>query len=115
MLSGFLPALAQWPVFLAMYSALNSFPFALPAGFYWLSSLSAPDPYLILPALVVATALWQTWATTSPEQRRFLVIIPVLMGFFMLRASAAVSLYWAASNLISLAQHYLSTRRTAVA
>lgn len=115
MLAGCLPALVQWPIFMAMYGALTSFPYAVPASFFWLQNLGAPDPYFILPLLAVATSVWQIWASTPREQRLTMLIIPVLFGFFMLKASAAIALYWVAGNVISLVQHYLMTRRPATA
>lgn len=115
LLAGCLPALLQWPVFMAMYGALNSFAIAIPAGFFWLSSLSAPDPYLVLPLLAVLTSGWQTLATVPKQQRLTMLVLPVIMGFFVVKASAAVGLYWVVSNVFSLAQHYLLTRRTASA
>lgn len=115
LLAGCLPALAQWPVFMAMYAALSSFPVGVGAGFFWLENLSAPDPYFVLPLLVVVTTAWQTWATVPREQRMAMMVMPVLMGLFVVKASAAVSLYWVASNLFGLVQHYLAVRRTATA
>ncbi|HWI61333.1 MAG TPA: membrane protein insertase YidC [Symbiobacteriaceae bacterium] len=110
MLAGCLPALLQWPVFMAMYGALNSFAFAVPAAFLWLENLAAPDPYFILPLLAVATSVWQTWAGTPKAQRLTMLLLPILFGFFMLKASAAVALYWVSGNLISFAQTYLLKR-----
>ena len=115
LLAGCLPALLQWPVFMAMYGALNSFAIAVPAGFFWLSNLSAPDPYLILPLLAVLTSGWQTFTTVPKQQRWSMLFLPVVMGFFVVKASAAVGLYWVVSNAFSLVQHYLLTRRTASA
>lgn len=115
MAGGCLPVLLQWPVFMAMYGALNSFSYAVPASFFWLQNLGAPDPYFILPVLAVATSVWQIWASTPAQQRLTMVIIPVLFGFFMIKASAAVALYWVAGNVISLVQHYLVGRRGAMA
>lgn len=115
MLAGCLPVLAQWPILLAMYSALSSFPLAVPAGFLWLKDLALPDPYFILPLLVIGTQVWQSLATLPKEQRAMAFILPVMIGFFLVKASAAVVLYWAASNLVSLTQHYLFRRREALA
>lgn len=108
---GCLAMLAQWPVLFAMYSALSQFPLAVPAGFLWLESLALPDPTFILPVLVICTQLWQSLATMPREQRAMAFVLPVILGFMLLKASAAVSLYWLASNLFSLAEHYWLARR----
>lgn len=42
-----------------------------------------------------------------------MMLLPVLFGFFMLKASAAVGLYWVAGNIISLVQYYVMRPRTA--
>ena len=115
MLAGCLPTLLQWPIFMAMYGALSSFPFAVPATFLWLENLAAPDPYFILPLLAVATSVWQTWASVPRQQRLTLMILPVLFGLFMVKASAALALYWVSGNIISLIQYYLLGRRGAAA
>jgi len=113
--AGCLPALLQWPVFVAMYSALSTFPFAAPSAFLWLENLAAPDPYFILPIMAVVTSIWQTWASVPQQQRLTLMLLPVLFGFFMIKASAALALYWVGSNIISLLQSYLMNRRGAAA
>jgi YidC/Oxa1 family membrane protein insertase len=115
MLAGCLPALLQWPVFVAMYSGLNTFAYAVPAGFFWLTNLGAPDPYFILPLLAVATSVWQVWATTPKAQRLTMLVLPLVFSLVMLKASAAVALYWVASNVISMAQYYFFARKQAAA
>lgn len=115
MLAGCLPALLQWPVLIAMYGALNSFPYVLPAGFFWLENLAAPDPFFVLPVLAVATSVWQIWAGSPRQQRLTMLVVPVLMGLFLIKTSAAVMLYWVAGNVVSLLQQYLFARRPAVA
>lgn len=115
MLLGCLPALAQWPLFLAMYTALTAFPFTIPAGFAWIQHLALPDPYFILPAVSVLLSVGQVWMASPREQRIAMLILPVLMGFWMAKASAAVALYWVASNLFGLLQHVWLTRRPAAA
>lgn len=94
-----------------MYGALNTFPFALPAGFFWLENLGAPYPYFILPLLAVATSVWQTWATVPKQQRLSMMLLPAIFFFVMMKASAGVVLYWVVSNAVSLVQHYLLTAR----
>lgn len=115
LLAGCLPALAQWPVLLSMYGALTSYPYILPAGFLWLENLAMPDPYFVLPLLVVLTSAWQAWAMAPKGQRLTMVLIPVMIGIFTVKASAAVALYWTASNLLGILQYYLLPRRPAVA
>lgn len=115
LLGGCLPSVAQIPAFWAMYSALSTFPFALPAGFFWLENLGAPDPFYILPALVVGTQVWQSLVTLPREQRSLALVLPLVLGFFLVKATAAVSLYWLTSNLVSLVQHFLFSRRPAAA
>lgn len=115
LLGGCLPMLLQWPLFMAMYAGLNSFAYAVPAGFFWLQNLGAPDPFYILPLIALATSVWQVWATTPKAQRLTMLVLPLVFSLVMLKASAAVALYWVASNVISMAQYYFFARKQAAA
>lgn len=56
-----------------------------------------------------------TWTAVAPAQRLSVLIIPLVMGYYVVHASAAVGLYWVASNVISLLQQYVMARRAAAA
>ena len=66
-LAGCLPLLVQMPILMGMYYALFNFTFpsAEAAAFFWLPSMSEPDPYYILPVLSAATTFLQQKMTSS--------------------------------------------------
>ena len=102
---GLLGALVQLPVVLGMFYAVRR---CVNAGgrFLWIANIARPD---FLLAGLVALLTWATVALGShsaPEQgRTFLVLFPAVMMFLvLLRLSAGIGLYWAASNLVGLVQ-----------
>ena len=113
-LGGCLPILVQIPVFIALYWMLlesvemRQAPFAL-----WLTDLSSPDPYYVLPVLMGATMLVQHRLNPTPLdpiQARVMMILPVVFTFFFLWFPAGLVLYWVVNNALSIAQQWYITR-----
>ena len=113
-LGGCLPILVQIPVFIALYWMLlesvemRQAPFAL-----WLTDLSSPDPYYVLPILMGATMLVQHRLNPTPLdpiQARVMMILPVVFTFFFLWFPAGLVLYWVVNNALSIAQQWYITR-----
>jgi YidC/Oxa1 family membrane protein insertase len=75
--------------------------------------LSAPDPYPILPILVVATTFLQqrllTPPNTDPQQaqmtRTMQFTMPLMIGWFSLTFPSGLSIYWIVSNVIGTIQY----------
>jgi YidC/Oxa1 family membrane protein insertase len=44
------------------------------------------------------------------QQRMMTIMMPVMMGFFFFRLPAGLNLYYAESNLISIAQQFIMNR-----
>ena len=72
--SGCVPMLLQFPVLLAFYSMLSQSIELRGADFaLWITDLSQPDPYYVIPVLMAVTMFWQTKITPStadPAQQR---------------------------------------------
>ena len=105
--SSCLPMLIPMPLFIAMYRVLANAVEFRHARWYWLIDLAAPDPWHILPVLILITMFLTQWITPQPgaeamQRRMMLFLIPVIMGVTMWRLSSGLSLYWATGNLISL-------------
>lgn len=111
---GCLPLLLQMPVFFALFYALRDFQFGS-AGFLWLKSLSAPDPYYILPLISAASAYVQMrmTATDVQQQKWMLVGMPIFTGWISISFPAGLTLYWATSNLFSIGQQWVINRQMA--
>jgi YidC/Oxa1 family membrane protein insertase len=103
-----LPMLPQLPLFYAYYRVLYNAVELRQAHWFWLTDLSAPDPRYILPILIILSMALVQIITPSPgmeaNQRRMMVIMmPLMMGFFLLHAASGLALYWGTSNVINLA------------
>ena len=86
------------------------------SSFLWLD-LGEPDPYYILPILVVATMWAQqkmmaTPAGDSQQQQMnqsMQLMMPIMFGMFMYTAPAGVAMYFVVSNFLSIIQQYFTT------
>lgn len=142
-LGGCLPTLIQFPILIALYQAitrslaasplqlidLSQHLYKLPAGtldwlprpitlipldsqFAWLS-LAEPDPYFILPILVVVTTWLQQKMLTPPSSdaqgaamsRSMQITMPLFIGYISLTFPSGLSIYWVLSNIIGFVQY----------
>ena len=131
--SGCLPILIQLPIFIALYKVLFVTIEMRHAPFYgWIHDLSMPDPtniftlfgYLpwdapallhigIWPILMFITMVVQQKlnpAPTDPVQARMMNMMPYIFVFLFATAPAGLVIYWAWSNVLSIAQQLLITR-----
>ncbi len=117
-LGGCLPMLVQMPFFIALYWVLLSSAEMRGAPWLgWIQDLSTPDPFYILPLLMTATSLLQTWLNPTPPdslQARMMWIMPLLFSAMFFFFPAGLVLYWFINNLLSIAQQYLINKRMGV-
>ncbi len=113
-LGGCLPIVVQIPVFIALYWVLlasvelRQAPFAL-----WITDLSTPDPYFVLPVLMGATMIFQTYLNPEPPdpvQAKIMKIMPIAFSVFFFFFPAGLVLYWLVNNILSIAQQWQITR-----
>lgn len=112
---GCLPLVIQMPFLFAFYSMLNAAIELRHAKFLWLSDLSAPDPYYILPiAIVVSTILMQRMtpqAGMDPTQQRMMnIMMPLMLGFFSYTVASGLGLYWVTGTIVSIVQQWVMNR-----
>ena len=115
-LGGCLPLLLQMPVFIGFYNLLAVTIEMRHAPFiFWIQDLSRRDPYYISPVLMGASWLAQQWMTSSsipdPTQRRMMMFMPVMFTFFMVTMPSGLVVYWLTSNILGLAQQYLTNKK----
>jgi YidC/Oxa1 family membrane protein insertase len=125
-LSSCLPMLIQIPVFIALFTVLQSAVELRYAPFLWINDLSEPEnlflgmiPYVgalnILPILMAGTMALQTYLTPSAgdpaQQKMMLIMMPIMMLFMFYSFPSALSLYWTVSQVLSIVQ-MLMIRRT---
>ncbi|XP_061300247.1 mitochondrial inner membrane protein OXA1L [Pezoporus flaviventris] len=114
-LRGFLVPLVQTPIFISFFLALQAMAAApVPGlqwgGLAWFPDLTAPDPFYVLPVLVVASMglvleLGAESGVSSPggvATRQLLRILPLICLPFILHCPTAVFTYWLTSNSFSL-------------
>jgi YidC/Oxa1 family membrane protein insertase len=125
-LGGCLPMLLQFPVFIGLYNALST-PIELRhAPFLWIKDLSRPDweslPFTIgnwelgIPVLTIlmgASMFIQQWMTPSagdPNQRKMMLMMPLIFTFMFVTFPAGLTIYWLVNNILSIAQQYWINR-----
>jgi len=113
-LGGCLPIVVQIPVFIALYWVLLGSVELRHAPFYgWIDDLSAPDPWYVLPALMMASMIVQTKMNPTPPdpvQAKIMMIMPFAFGVMFFFFPAGLVLYWLVNNILSIAQQWQITR-----
>jgi YidC/Oxa1 family membrane protein insertase len=127
--AGCLPILLQLPVFFALYKVLYITIDMRHAPFFgWIKDLSAPDPtslfnlFGLLPfavpellhigvwPLLMGITMWLQMQLNpqqpDPVQQQIFNWMPVLFTFLLASFPAGLVIYWAWSNILSLAQQY---------
>ncbi|MGD1991780.1 MAG: YidC/Oxa1 family membrane protein insertase [Anaerolineae bacterium] len=138
-MGGCLPLLIQLPLLFALYQAIirvlavspmellrlsqniylpnmaNLIP--LQSTFLWLD-LGEPDPFFILPVLVVVTS-WLSQRMLSPPatddrsaamSQQMQIMMPLMFGFISISYASGLSIYFILSNLVTLLQYFIIRR-----
>jgi YidC/Oxa1 family membrane protein insertase len=125
-LGGCLPMVVQFPVFIGLYNALY-IPIELRhAPFLWIKDLSKPDweslPFEIagwhlgIPVLTIlmgASMFVQQWMTPTagdPNQRKLMLMMPLIFTFMFVTFPAGLTIYWLVNNVLSIAQQWWINR-----
>jgi len=113
-MGGCLPILVQIPVFISLYWVLLGSVELRHAPFFgWIQDLSATDPYYILPILMGATMIIQTFLNpppTDPIQAKVMKVMPVMFSVFFFFFPAGLVLYWLVNNVLSIWQQWAINR-----
>jgi YidC/Oxa1 family membrane protein insertase len=125
-LGGCLPMVLQFPVFIGLYNALST-PIELRhAPFLWIKDLSRPDweslPFTLgswhvgIPVLTIlmgASMFIQQWMTPSagdPNQRKLMLMMPLMFTFMFVSFPAGLTVYWLVNNILTIGQQYWINR-----
>lgn len=110
-LGGCLPLLLQIPVFFAIYRVLyNAIELKNSEWIFWISDLSAIDPYFVLPVLMGVTMYLSQILTpsnfTDPMQEKIFRMLPwfFMIFFIIFPFPAGLVLYWTINNIFSIIQ-----------
>jgi len=112
---GCLPLLIQMPFLWAYYSMLRDALDLRHAHWLWVHDLSARDPYFLLPIVMVVSMFAMQRMTPQagmdPQQQKMMNwMMPLMMGFIFFNLAAGLNLYYAETNLISMAQQAIMNR-----
>jgi YidC/Oxa1 family membrane protein insertase len=123
---GCLPMLAQMPVFVGFYSALQgSIHLRQQPFFGWITDLSQPESLFVIPGLGLhvralplllggAMVLQQRLTPTpnaDPAQARMMqIVMPVMMTLMFYQFASGLGLYWLMSTLLGIGQQLLMNR-----
>ena len=117
-LGGCLPIFVQMPFFIALYWVLlSSVEMRNAPWIGWITDLSDKDPYFILPLLMTATSLFQTWLNPTPAdpvQAKMMWILPLVFSVMFFFFPAGLVLYWLTNNILSITQQYLINKQLGV-
>ena len=141
---GCLPMLVQMPMWIGLYQSIyqalgstpeqfiglsqrlyHSIPFMydiatrsipLNSQFLWLH-LGRPDPFFVLPVLVVAVFWVQQKLTAQPAvdpsqaqmNQTMQYMMPIMFGFITLQVSSGLAVYWVASGVLQIVQTGFTT------
>ena len=127
-LGGCFPLLLQMPVFLSLYPVLRYSIELRQASFvFWLTDLSEPDPYMILPILMGLFMFLQQrmmmpkrvnkedmdekQLAQMQSQKMMMYIMPVFLVFIFRSLPAGLVLYWTVFNVFSIIQQYFIMKK----
>lgn len=109
-MGGCLPIVVQIPVFISLYwMLLGTIELRHAPFFGWIHDLSAIDPYYVLPILMGATMIIQTYLNpppTDPIQAKVMKVMPVVFSVFFFFFPAGLVLYWLVNNVLSITQQW---------
>jgi YidC/Oxa1 family membrane protein insertase len=107
-LGGCFPILIQIPVFIALYWVLLSSVEMRNAPWVgWITDLSSPDPFFVLPLIMTLTTVIQTALNPLPPdplQAKLMWMMPLVFSVMFFFFPAGLVLYWITNNVLTIAQ-----------
>jgi YidC/Oxa1 family membrane protein insertase len=117
-MGGCFPIMIQIPVFIALYSVLLATVEMRNAPWLgWITDLSSPDPWYILPVVMTLTTVLQTSlnpAPPDPMQAKMMWFMPLAFSVMFFFFPAGLVLYWITNNVLSIAQQWIINTRMGV-
>ena len=117
-LGGCFPILIQIPVFIALYWVLlSSVEMRNAPWLGWITDLSSPDPYFILPLVMAVTTMIQTALNPLPPdplQAKLMWMMPLVFSVMFFFFPSGLVLYWITNNVLTIAQQSFINNRMGV-
>ncbi len=118
-LGGCLPIVVQMPFFIALYWVLLSAVELRNAPWIgWITDLSTPDPFYVLPIIMGASMIIQTKlnpAPADPVQAKVMMVLPVVFSIMFFFFPSGLVLYWTMQNILGIAQQWYINKTFGVA
>ncbi|KAA3636151.1 MAG: membrane protein insertase YidC [Calditrichaeota bacterium] len=115
-ISGCLPMLPQMPLFFALFAVFRSTILLRDAPFVWFiddlsrGAASFTDPYMVL-VLIMVLAQYASQKVTmgggTQQNKMFMYIMPLFMGFIFRTFASGLVLYWTCFSVFSLLDYVL--------
>lgn len=108
-LAGCLPLIAQMPILIGIFYAIRDYTYLGSPDFLWLTNLSHPDPFYILPVLSALTTYIQQKQTTTEvnqQTKMMMIFMPLFIGWISFTFPAGLVIYWVVSNIMQIAQQW---------
>jgi YidC/Oxa1 family membrane protein insertase len=107
---GCLPIVVQIPVFIALYWVLlGSVEMRNSPWILWIHDLANPDPWFVLPTLMMITSWVQFKLQPTPPdpvQAKMMMIMPLVFGVMFFFFPAGLVLYYVLNNGLSMLQQW---------
>jgi YidC/Oxa1 family membrane protein insertase len=117
-LGGCFPILVQIPVFIALYWVLlSSVEMRNAPWAAWITDLSSPDPFFILPLVMAVTTMIQTALNPLPPdplQAKLMWLMPLMFSVMFFFFPSGLVLYWITNNVLTIAQQAFINKRMGV-
>lgn len=114
-LGGCLPILVQMPVFFALYWVLQSSVEMRGAPWVgWITDLTQPDPFYILPIIYAVSMFITTKLNPQPAdpvQAKMMLFMPLAFSVIFFFFPSGLVLYWVVNNILSIAQQWVITKK----
>jgi YidC/Oxa1 family membrane protein insertase len=115
-LSGCLPMLLQMPIWIALYSTLQVAVELYHAPFVgWLTDLTAPDKYYIMPVLTGALMFVQQKISPTPQDsqqaKMMLYMMPIMFTGFTLFVPSGLTLYILTNTILAMGHQIWMNRQ----
>jgi YidC/Oxa1 family membrane protein insertase len=114
-LGGCLPIVIQMPFLFAFYAMLANVTELRQANWLWIKDLSSPDPWFLIPILVVVTQLILQRMSPSggmdPQQQKMMnLMMPLMIGFFSYSVASGLGVYWITGVVVMIIQQMIMNR-----
>ncbi len=104
---GCLPMVIQMPFLWAFYTMLTASIELRHAQWFWIKDLSSPDPFHILPVLIIGSTWGMQKMTPTPgmdpaQAKMMNLMMPVMLGIFSWAVASGLGLYWLVGTVIAV-------------